>query len=68
MSTCSFLHKFSFWVGYQTISIIFAVISFGIASIYYALTLRRAAKDRQTTLETRQAQLFMQIRDKWDMT
>ena len=53
-------------IDYQTLSIIFAGISIGIASIYYALTLRRAAKDRQTTLETRQAQLFMQIRDKWD--
>jgi hypothetical protein len=39
----------------------FAGISVGVAAIRYALSLRRAEKDRQTTIETRQAQLFMQF-------
>jgi hypothetical protein len=54
-------------VSLQTVLQVIPAISVSIAAIYYALTLRRAEKDRQTTIETRQAQLFMQIRDKWDM-
>jgi hypothetical protein len=54
-------------VDYESLSIMFAGISIGLASIYYALILRKAEKDRQITIETRQVQLFMQIRDKWDM-
>ncbi|HUS78798.1 MAG TPA: DUF4760 domain-containing protein [Patescibacteria group bacterium] len=48
-------------VDYQTLSVVFAGISVGLAAIYYALTLRKAEKNRQTTLDTRQAQLLMQI-------
>jgi hypothetical protein len=44
-------------VDYQTISIIFAGISLGIAAIYYSLNIRHQR-------ETRQAQLFMQIFDR----
>ncbi len=52
----------------QTISIVFAGLSIGIAAIYYALTIRNtqrnqelALKAQEQALETRQAQLFMQI-------
>jgi hypothetical protein len=55
-------------VDYQTISIVFAGLSIGIAALYYALTLRNsqrnqelALKAQEQALETRQAQLFMQI-------
>jgi hypothetical protein len=52
-------------VDAQTVSIVFAGLSIGVAALRYAFTLRRAEKDRQTTLETRQAQLFMQLYDKF---
>ena len=52
----------------QTISIVFAGLSIGIAAIYYALTIRNtqrnqelALKAQEQALETRQAQLFMSI-------
>ena len=48
-------------VDAQTVSIIFAGVSIGIAAIYYALTLRNAQKNQQLQLEMRQAQLFMSI-------
>jgi hypothetical protein len=48
-------------VDAQTISIIFAGVSIGIAAIYYMLTLRNSQKAQQLQLETRQAQMFMQI-------
>ena len=44
----------------QTISIIFAGVSIGIAALYYTLTLRNTQRAQQLQLETRQAQLFMQ--------
>jgi len=47
-----------------TLQIIFGVISSvaaGIAVSYYIFTLRNTLKNLETTLETRQAQLFMQI-------
>jgi hypothetical protein len=54
-------------VTVDTILQVIPAISVSIAAIYYALTLRKAEKDRQTTIDTRQAQLFMQIREKWDI-
>jgi hypothetical protein len=45
----------------QTISIIFAGLSIGVAAIYYTLTLRSTQRAQQLQLETRQAQLFMNI-------
>ena len=43
-------------VDAQTISIIFAGVSMGVAAIYYTLNLRN-------TIKTRQAQLFMSLYD-----
>ena len=48
-------------VDAQTVSIVFAGTSIGLAAIYYALTLRNTQKNQQLTLETRQAQMFMNI-------
>jgi hypothetical protein len=48
-------------VDAQTISIIFAGLSIGIAAIYYTLTLRNTQRAQQLQQETRQAQLFMNI-------
>jgi len=55
-------------VDAQTISIIFAGLSIGIAAIYYTLTLQNtrrnqelSRKAQELTAETRQAQLFIQI-------
>ena len=52
-------------VDAQTISIVFAGLSIGLAAIYYMLTLRNSQKAQQLQLETRQAQLFMQIYYTW---
>ncbi|MHA2380716.1 MAG: DUF4760 domain-containing protein [Candidatus Thorarchaeota archaeon] len=59
-------------VDAQTISIIFAGVSIGVAAIYYMLTLRYTRRNQELTLkaqeqalETRQAQLFMQLFDRW---
>ena len=58
-------------VDAQTVSIVFAGLSIGIAAIYYALTIRNAQRNQELTLKaqeealrTRQAQLFMQVYDK----
>lgn len=45
----------------QTIGILMTGISLTIAAAYYTLTLRNTQKNQQLQLETRQAQLFMQI-------
>ena len=45
-------------VDVQTLSIVFAGLSIGLAAIYYMMTLRN--QDR-----TRQTQLFMQIYDRY---
>jgi len=47
-----------------SIELVFGVIGAvvaGIAAFYYILTVRNTLRNMQTTLETRQAQLFMQI-------
>lgn len=48
-------------VNAETVSIIFAGLSIGLAAIYYMMTLRNAQRSQQLQLETRQAQLFMDI-------
>lgn len=48
-------------VDAQTISIVFAGMSIGLAAIYYMLTLRNSQKAQQLQLETRQAQLLMNL-------
>ncbi len=52
-------------VDAQTISIIFAGVSIGVAALYYTLTLRNTQRAQQLQLETRQAQLFMQAYSKF---
>ena len=58
-------------VDVQTLTTMFGGIGVGVAAIYYILTLRNsqktqelALKAQQQTLETRQAQMFMNIYDK----
>jgi hypothetical protein len=55
----------------QTISVVIAAVSVIIGVINSILSSRRAEKNDQQMLETRQAQLFMQIYNRWtakDMT
>ncbi len=52
-------------VTVETISIVFTGLSVSLAAFYYISTLRNAQRTQQLTLETRQAQLFMQIYDRW---
>jgi len=51
-------------VDAQTVSIVFAGLSIGIAAIYYTMTLRNSQRAQQLQLETRQVQLFAQLNDK----
>ena len=48
-------------VDAQTISIVFAGLSISIAAFYYISTLRNTRKNQELTLETRQAQMYMNI-------
>ena len=59
-------------VDIQTISIVFTGLSISIASFYYIMVIRNAQETRQLSLkaqeqalETRQAQLFMHVFDKF---
>jgi hypothetical protein len=45
----------------QTIGILLTAVTVSIAAIYYTLTLRYTRRNQELQLETRQAQLFMQI-------
>jgi len=45
----------------QTIGILLTALTVSIAAIYYTLTLRYTRRNQELQLETRQAQLFMQI-------
>ena len=45
----------------QTISILLAGLSIAASIVYYASVLRNANKTQQVQLETRQAQLFLNI-------
>jgi hypothetical protein len=47
-------------VDYQTVSIVFAGLSIGLAAIYYMLNLRYIRRNQELQQETRQAQFFMQ--------
>lgn len=53
-------------IDLQTISIVLACASVSIAALYYAFTLRYTRMNMKNTLETRQAQLFMQIYGRLD--
>jgi hypothetical protein len=50
----------------QTISIVLAGIGVFIAAVNSIISSRRAEKNDQQMLETRQAQLFMQIYNRWN--
>jgi len=52
----------------QTISIVVAAAGVFIAAINSIISSRRSAKNDQLTLETRQAQLFMQVYNRWSST
>jgi hypothetical protein len=49
----------------ETLSIVFTGLSISLAAFYYINTLRNSQRAQQLSLETRQAQLFMQIYDRW---
>ena len=53
-------------VDVQTISIVVAAAGVFIAAINSIYSSRRSAKNDELTLETRQAQLFMQIYNRWN--
>ncbi len=48
-------------VTIETISIVFTGVSISLAAFYYINTLRNSQRNQQTQLETRQAQLFIQL-------
>jgi len=48
-------------VEIETVSIVFTGLSISLAAFYYIRTLQNAQRTQQQQLETRQAQLFMQI-------
>ncbi|KON29499.1 hypothetical protein AC482_06320 [miscellaneous Crenarchaeota group-15 archaeon DG-45] len=52
-------------IDLQTISIMLASASVTIAALYYAFTLRYTRMNMKTSLETRQAQLFMRIYERF---
>ena len=53
-------------VSIETISIVFTGLSVSLAAFYYINTLRNANKTQKMQLETRQAQLFMQLYNRLD--
>ena len=53
-------------VTVETVSIVFTGLSISLAAFYYISTLRNAQRTQQLQLETRQAQLFMQIYSQWN--
>jgi hypothetical protein len=50
----------------QTLGILLTGLTVSIAAIYYTLTLRYTRKNQQIQLETRQAQLYMSLLDRWN--
>jgi hypothetical protein len=53
-------------VTIETISIVFTGISVSLAAFYYINTLRNTRKNQQLQLDARQAQLMMQIWNRYD--
>ncbi len=49
----------------QTVGILLTGLTVSIAAIYYTLNLRYTRRNQDLQLETRQAQLFMQIYNQW---
>jgi hypothetical protein len=52
-------------VSIETISIAFTGISISLAAFYYINMLRNTKKNQELQLETRQAQLFMNLYETW---
>jgi hypothetical protein len=52
-------------VDAQTIGVLVTASSVTVAAVYYMFTLRTNQRNYKATLETRQAQLFMQLFDRW---
>ena len=50
----------------ETLSIVFTGLSISLAAFYYINTLRNAQKAQELQIETRQAQLFMQLWDRYN--
>jgi len=50
---------------FQTISMVLTGLTLSVAAIYYMFTLRYTRMNMKNTLETRQAQLFMQMYGRW---
>ena len=48
-----------------TIGVLVTAVSVSVAAIYYIFTLRTNQRNLKMNLETRQAQLFMQLFDRW---
>jgi predicted acyl esterase len=53
-------------VTIETISIVFTGLSISLAAFYYISILRNAQKTQQLQLETRQAELYMKLWEKWN--
>jgi len=52
-------------VDYSTLALILTGLGLTASILYYAMVLRNANKTQQLALETRQAQLFMQMYNRW---
>ena len=53
-------------VSVETISIVFTGLSISLAAFYYMMTMRNAQRTQEHALETRQAQLYMQLYSFYD--
>ena len=52
-------------VDYSTLALVLTGLGLTASILYYAMILRNANKTQQLALETRQAQLFMQMYNRW---
>jgi len=52
-------------VDYSTLALVLTGLGLTASILYYAMVLRNANKTQQLALETRQAQLFMQMYNRW---
>ena len=53
-------------ISLQTVLTYLTLISVPVGVLYHIMTLRNTRKNQEMTLETRQAQLFMQIYNRWN--
>ncbi len=52
-------------IDYSTLAIVLTGLGLTASILYYTMVLRNANKTQQLALETRQAQLFMQMYNRW---